>query len=167
MKEKALELLSKYYGYQSFRGIQYEVIEANMRNEDVLVLMPTGGGKSVCFQLPALMREGVCIVVSPLIALMKDQVDGLQGNCIEAAYLNSSQSMEEEQAVITDAVNGNIKLLYIAPERLLGMLNTFLSLIKVSMIAIDEAHCISQWGHDFRPEYTKLGSLRERFPDVP
>ncbi|MFN4931247.1 MAG: DNA helicase RecQ [Bacteroidota bacterium] len=167
MKEKALELLSKYYGYQSFRGIQYEVIEANMRNEDVLVLMPTGGGKSVCFQLPALMREGVCIVVSPLIALMKDQVDGLQGNGIAAAYLNSSQNTEEEQAVITDAVNGNIKLLYIAPERLLGMLNTFLSLIKVSMIAIDEAHCISQWGHDFRPEYTKLGSLRERFPDVP
>ena len=167
MKEKALDLLSKYYGYQSFRGIQYEVIEANMRNEDVLVLMPTGGGKSVCFQLPALMREGVCLVVSPLIALMKDQVDGLQGNGIAAAYLNSSQNTEEEQAVIADAINGNIKLLYIAPERLLGMLNTFLSLIKVSMIAIDEAHCISQWGHDFRPEYTKLGSVRERFPDVP
>lgn len=166
-KEQALELLQQYYGYQSFRSIQFDVIEANLRNDDVLVLMPTGGGKSICFQIPALMRDGVCLVVSPLIALMKDQVDGLVGNGIPAAYLNSSQSAEEEKAVMEEAANGNLKLLYIAPERLLGMLQTFLSLIKVSMIAIDEAHCISQWGHDFRPEYTKLGLLRERFPDVP
>jgi ATP-dependent DNA helicase RecQ len=166
-KEQALELLQQYYGYQSFRSIQYDVIEANLRNDDVLVLMPTGGGKSICFQLPALMRDGVCLVVSPLIALMKDQVDGLIGNGISAAYLNSSQSAEEENRVMSEAANGNIKLLYIAPERLLGMLHTFLSLVKVSMIAIDEAHCISQWGHDFRPEYTKLGLLRDRFPEVP
>jgi len=166
-KERALELLQQYYGYQSFRSIQYDVIEANLRNDDVLVLMPTGGGKSICFQIPALMREGVCLVVSPLIALMKDQVDGLVANGISAAYLNSSQSADEEKAVMEAAANGNLKLLYIAPERLLGMLQTFLSLIKVSMIAIDEAHCISQWGHDFRPEYTKLGLLRERFPEVP
>jgi ATP-dependent DNA helicase RecQ len=167
MKEIALELLRKYYGYQSFRGIQYDIIEACMRNEDTLVLMPTGGGKSVCFQIPALMREGVCLVVSPLIALMKDQVDGLQANGIAAAYLNSTQSAAEEQLVMENAANGTLKLLYIAPERLLGMMHTFLHLMNVSMIAIDEAHCISQWGHDFRPEYTKLGSLRERFPDVP
>jgi len=167
MKEKALALLHQYYGYQSFRSIQYAVIEANLRNDDVLVLMPTGGGKSICFQIPALMREGVCLVVSPLIALMKDQVDGLVANGIPAAYLNSSQNAEEENHVMSEAANGNIKLLYIAPERLLGMLHTFLSLVKVSMIAIDEAHCISQWGHDFRPEYTKLGLLRERFPEVP
>lgn len=166
-KARALNLLRQYYGYQSFRSIQYEVIEANLRNEDVLVLMPTGGGKSICFQIPALMREGVCIVVSPLIALMKDQVDGLVANGIPAAYLNSSQNSEEENHVMNEAAKGNLKLLYIAPERLLGMLHTFLSLIKVSMIAIDEAHCISQWGHDFRPEYIKLGLLRERFPEVP
>jgi ATP-dependent DNA helicase RecQ len=166
-KEQALELLQQYYGYQSFRSIQYDVIEANLRNDDVLVLTPTGGGKSICFQIPALMRDGVCLVVSPLIALMKDQVDGLIGNGISAAYLNSSQSAEEENRVMIEAANGNIKLLYIAPERLLGMLHTFLSLVKVSMIAIDEAHCISQWGHDFRPEYTKLGLLRDRFPEVP
>jgi ATP-dependent DNA helicase RecQ len=166
-KEQALDLLQQYYGYQSFRSIQYDVIEANLHNDDVLVLMPTGGGKSICFQIPALMRDGVCLVVSPLIALMKDQVDGLIGNGISAAYLNSSQSAEEENRVMSEAANGNLKLLYIAPERLLGMLHTFLSLIKVSMIAIDEAHCISQWGHDFRPEYTKLGLLRERFPEVP
>ena len=167
MKERALDLLKQYYGYQSFRSIQFEVIQANLRNEDVLVLMPTGGGKSICFQIPALMRDGVCIVVSPLIALMKDQVDGLVGNGIAAAYLNSSQNAEEEKAVLDDAASGKLKLLYIAPERLLGMLHTFFNLVKVSMIAIDEAHCISQWGHDFRPEYTKLGLLRERFPDVP
>ncbi|HRG57555.1 MAG TPA: DNA helicase RecQ [Bacteroidia bacterium] len=167
MKEKALNLLKQYYGYQSFRSIQFEVIEANLRNEDVLVLMPTGGGKSICFQIPALMRDGVCIVVSPLIALMKDQVDGLVGNGISAAYLNSSQNADEEKAVLDEALNGKLKLLYIAPERLLSMLQTFFNLVKVSMIAIDEAHCISQWGHDFRPEYTKLGLLRERFPDVP
>lgn len=166
-KAQALAMLQQYYGYQSFRSIQYEVIEASLRNEDVLVLMPTGGGKSVCFQVPALMREGVSLVVSPLIALMKDQVDGLVGNGIPAAYLNSSQSAEEEKQVMEQAASGKLKLLYIAPERLLGMLHTFLSLVKVSMIAIDEAHCISQWGHDFRPEYTKLGLLRERFPDVP
>jgi ATP-dependent DNA helicase RecQ len=166
-KEQAVDLLQQYYGYPSFRSIQYDVIEANLRNEDVLVLMPTGGGKSICFQIPALMRDGVCLVVSPLIALMKDQVDGLLGNGISAAYLNSSQSAEEENHVMSEASKGNIKLLYIAPERLLGMLHTFLNLVKVSMIAIDEAHCISQWGHDFRPEYTKLGLLRERFPDVP
>jgi ATP-dependent DNA helicase RecQ len=166
-KEQALELLQQYYGYQSFRSIQYDVIEANLKNEDVLVLMPTGGGKSICFQIPALMRDGVCLVVSPLIALMKDQVDGLNANGIAAAYLNSSQSAADEKEVMEQAAQGNLKLLYIAPERLLGMLHTFLSLVKVSMIAIDEAHCISQWGHDFRPEYTKLGLLRERFPEVP
>lgn len=143
MKEIALELLRKYYGYQSFRGIQYDIIEACMRNEDTLVLMPTGGGKSVCFQIPALMREGVCLVVSPLIALMKDQVDGLQANGIAAAYLNSTQSAAEEQLVMENAANGTLKLLYIAPERLLGMMHTFLHLMNVSMIAIDEAHCIS------------------------
>jgi ATP-dependent DNA helicase RecQ len=166
-KEQALALLQQYYGYQSFRSIQYDVIEANVRNEDVLVLMPTGGGKSICFQIPALMRDGLCLVVSPLIALMKDQVDGLVANGIAAAFLNSSQSSEEESVVMHEAAKGTLKLLYIAPERLLGMLHTFLSLVKVSMIAIDEAHCISQWGHDFRPEYTKLGMLRERFPEVP
>ena len=164
---EALALLQQYYGYQSFRSIQYDVIDATLKNNDVLVLMPTGGGKSICFQIPALMRDGVCLVVSPLIALMKDQVDGLVANGIPAAYLNSSQGAAQEKAVMEQAAAGHLKLLYIAPEKLLGMLNTFLSLIKVSMIAIDEAHCISQWGHDFRPEYTKLSLLRDRFPEVP
>jgi ATP-dependent DNA helicase RecQ len=166
-KTQALHLLKKYYGYTAFRSVQENVIAAVLNKKDVMVLMPTGGGKSICFQLPALMQPGLCLVISPLIALMKDQVEGLKANGIEAEYLNSTITAEQEQDIIARALQGQVKLLYIAPEKLLTQLNGFVSALPINCIAIDEAHCISQWGHDFRPEYTKLGLLRERFKNVP
>lgn len=166
-KTQALHLLKKYYGYTAFRSVQENVIAAVLDKKDVMVLMPTGGGKSICFQLPALMQPGLCLVISPLIALMKDQVEGLKANGIEAEYLNSTITLEQEQNIISRALQGQVKLLYIAPEKLLTQLNGFVSALPINCIAIDEAHCISQWGHDFRPEYTKLGLLRERFKNVP
>ncbi len=166
--EKAQVALKKYFGYDEFRPMQAEIIESIYKKQDTLVLMPTGGGKSICFQIPAITMEGLCIVVSPLISLMKDQVESLTVNGIEAAYFNSSLSSEEQQAVEDDIYNNRLRLLYVSPEKLLSQ--SFLPLLmqcKVSLFAIDEAHCISSWGHDFRPEYTQMKFLKKQFPTVP
>lgn len=170
------QLLKNHFGYTSFRHNQQRIVENLLQKKDTVVLMPTGGGKSICYQLPALAMPGVAIVISPLIALMKDQVDALLQNGIPAAFLNSSLSNYEQQDVLNQlprktsaASSKNIKLLYISPERLLGEGNfiQYLKNIEVSLFAIDEAHCISQWGHDFRPEYLLLGQLKEHFPQAP
>jgi ATP-dependent DNA helicase RecQ len=164
---QAASLLKKHYGYDQFRPMQAEVIQCVMDKKDVVVLMPTGGGKSICFQIPSLLLPGLCVVVSPLISLMKDQVDALNSNDIPAAYLNSSLSSGEEENIITKCLNGQIKLLYISPERLVQEMNRLLTKLPVQLFAIDEAHCISSWGHDFRPEYTQLKFLKEHFPSIP
>jgi ATP-dependent DNA helicase RecQ len=161
------QILKKHFGFENFRPLQEEIIEGILQHKDTLVLMPTGGGKSVCFQVPALLLPNLTLVVSPLIALMKDQVDALQANGIAAAFLNSSMS-EADQNVLLERVKENaIKLLYVSPEKLLALLPYFAAQIPISLIAIDEAHCISAWGHDFRPEYTKLKQLKEVWPNVP
>ncbi|MEX4028016.1 DNA helicase RecQ [Haemophilus influenzae] len=167
-KPTALSVLKSVFGYQSFRKGQEEVINAALNGQDALVVMATGNGKSLCYQIPALCFEGLTLVISPLISLMKDQVDQLQANGIEADFLNSSQTLEQQQQVQNKLISGQLKLLYVSPEKV--MTNSFFQLIsysKVSFIAIDEAHCISQWGHDFRPEYTQLGGLKASFPDAP
>ena len=167
-KPTALSVLKSVFGYQSFRKGQEEVINAALNGQDALVVMATGNGKSLCYQIPALCFEGVTLVISPLISLMKDQVDQLQANGIEADFLNSSQTLEQQQRVQNKLISGQLKLLYVSPEKV--MTNSFFQLIsysKVSFIAIDEAHCISQWGHDFRPEYTQLGGLKASFPYAP
>lgn len=167
-KSTALSVLNSVFGYQSFRKGQEEVINAALNGQDTLVVMATGNGKSLCYQIPALCFDGLTLVISPLISLMKDQVDQLQANGIEAAFLNSSQTLEQQQLVQNKLISGNLKLLYISPEKV--MTNSFFKLIsycQVSFIAIDEAHCISQWGHDFRPEYTQLGGLKSSFPNAP
>lgn len=161
------EILKQYFGYDSFRPQQKDIINHVLSEKDTLVLMPTGGGKSICYQIPALAMEGVCIVISPLIALMKDQVEGLKANGIPAAYINSSLSIGEEDSILDDCLQNNLKILYLSPEKALTSINTFLRALNISLIAIDEAHCISQWGHDFRPEYTRLKMLRQEFPSVP
>ena len=161
------EILKKYFGYDSFRPQQKEIIDNVLQMKDTVVLMPTGGGKSVCYQVPALAMEGTCIVVSPLIALMKDQVEGLKANGVAAAFINSSLSPREEDVILSQCLQGKIKILYLSPEKLLTSINTFLRTLSISLIAIDEAHCISQWGHDFRPEYTRLKIIRQEFPNVP
>ena len=163
-----LDLLKKYFGYDAFRPLQQEVIEHCLAGRDALVLMPTGGGKSLCYQIPALALPGVTIVISPLIALMKDQVDSLRANGIAAAFLNSTLSTSEVYDIERRTEAGHIKLLYLAPERLaIPATVAFLKKLTLSLIAIDEAHCISEWGHDFRPEYRNLRVLHERFPGVP
>ncbi|MES2592927.1 MAG: DNA helicase RecQ [Bacteroidota bacterium] len=167
MISEATSLLKKHYGYDQFRPMQAEVIQCVMDKKDVVVLMPTGGGKSICFQIPALLLPGLCVVVSPLISLMKDQVDALNSNDIPAAYLNSSLGVNQEEDIISQCLHGQIKLLYISPERLVQEMNRLLKSLPVKLFAIDEAHCISSWGHDFRPEYTQLKLLKEHFPDVP
>jgi ATP-dependent DNA helicase RecQ len=168
MLERAREILHEVYGYAEFKGDQQAVIEASLAGRDALVLMPTGGGKSLCYQIPALVREGVGIVVSPLISLMQDQVEALRLLGINAAFLNSTLEPAEQQALFESLEAGTVDLVYIAPERLVqpGTLER-LSRCRVSVIAIDEAHCVSQWGHDFRQDYLGLNLLRERFPGVP
>ena len=162
------EALKKYFGYDSFRPHQAEIIDTVMAGQDCLVLMPTGGGKSVCFQIPAILKPGLTVVISPLIALMKDQVEALRGNGINAAYLNSTLSSAEMDRVMWGAKLGEIKLLYVAPEKLFsGNTIDFLKEWNVNLIAIDESHCISSWGHDFRPEYRQLKILKQFFPKVP
>jgi len=167
MRREMLHALKKFFGYDTFRPLQEEVIGALMEDKDVLLLMPTGGGKSLCFQLPALMKEGTALVISPLIALMKDQVEALKANGVEAAFLNSSLTPSEAERVNRMSRTGHLKLLYMAPETMVRVKDTLLNEITVSMIAIDEAHCISSWGHDFRPEYLQLSFLREKFPKAP
>ena len=161
------EALRTYYGYSTFRQNQQEIIEHVMQGKDALVLMPTGGGKSICYQIPALTMSGTAIVISPLISLMKDQVETLRANGIEAEALNSGNDPAVDTVIRRKCISGSMKLLYISPEKLMSEIGYLLSHIKISLFAIDEAHCISQWGHDFRPEYTQLGILREKFPHVP
>ena len=162
------DVLKRVFGYDSFRGQQQAVIAHTLAGGDSLVLMPTGGGKSLCYQIPALLRDGVAVVVSPLIALMRDQVAALREAGVKAAFLNSSLDFEAERAVELRLRAGDLKLLYVAPERLLGERTlALLETLPLSLFAIDEAHCVSQWGHDFRPEYRRLSVLHERFPKVP
>jgi len=162
------KILNDVFGYAEFRGAQAEIVDQIVNGGDALVLMPTGGGKSICFQIPSLIRDGVGIVVSPLIALMQDQVDALLQAGVKAAFLNSSLDANEARKVEQQLLDAELDLLYVAPERLLTQ--RFLSLLsqsKIALFAIDEAHCVSQWGHDFRPEYRELTILHERFPDIP
>ena len=160
-------ILKKYFGYDTFRPLQKDIINHVNDNKDCLVLMPTGGGKSICYQVPALMREGTAIVVSPLISLMKDQVESLRANGIATAALNSNNDENENIEIRRACISGKLKLLYISPERLLLEIDYLLQDMQISLFAIDEAHCISQWGHDFRPEYTQMGVLHQRFPHIP
>ena len=168
MSGSTLDTLREVFGYSAFRSHQQQIIDGLIAGNDAFVLMPTGGGKSLCYQIPALHRPGVGIVVSPLISLMKDQVDALRANGVRAAYYNSSLGAAESRSVLADLHRGQLDLLYIAPERLMsdGFLER-LEEVTVALFAIDEAHCVSQWGHDFRPEYIQLGQLRSYFPEVP
>ena len=168
MITKKTETLKKYFGFDTFRENQESITQALIDGKDVLALMPTGGGKSICYQLPALLMKGTAIVVSPLISLMKDQVGGLRTNGIPAAFINSSLSPAVTAQVENDFVNGALKLLYVSPEKLISA--SFFSLLQkgnINLFAIDEAHCISSWGHDFRPEYAKLGFIKNQFPHIP
>lgn len=167
---QAQEILKHQFGYDSFRMNQQAAIECVLQGKDALVLMPTGGGKSLCYQIPALVLDGLTLVVSPLIALMKDQVDALKNNGVAAAFLNSTQTGREQTEVFAQVKSGELKILYVAPERLLqsgDLFIDFLKNIKISLFAIDEAHCISSWGHDFRPEYLQLAKLKRHFPETP
>ena len=164
--------LKNHFGYDSFRPGQKQIIQTALQEKDLLIIMPTGGGKSLCFQMPALLKSGLTIVVSPLISLMQDQVESLKDNGIAATFLNSTLGLTETRKRETDIIQGKIKLLYVAPERLLSeKFLPFLELINsqqgISTFAIDEAHCVSEWGHDFRPEYRQLKLLRETYPDIP
>ncbi|MCK0191079.1 DNA helicase RecQ [Arenibacter sp. F20364] len=165
-QKELIPYLKKYFGYDRFRKQQEAIITSVLKKEDCLVIMPTGGGKSICFQLPSLLFDGTTLVISPLIALMKDQVDGLIANGIPAAFFNSSQSAEEQQAILDRTHKGELKLLYVAPESLQG-LSPILKEEFVSCVAVDEAHCISSWGHDFRPSYQQLGFLKASLPLTP
>ena len=162
-----IQTLKTYFGYDSFRPLQEEIINNLISKKDSLVLMPTGGGKSICYQLPALLLEGTAIVISPLISLMKDQVETLRANGIPAGALNSSNDETENANLRRACISGQLKLLYISPEKLLSEADYLLRDMTLSLFAVDEAHCISQWGHDFRPEYARMGFLRNQFPNVP
>ncbi|MHB1241135.1 MAG: RecQ family ATP-dependent DNA helicase, partial [Gammaproteobacteria bacterium] len=167
-EHRARDILRRVFGYDGFRLHQREIIDHVIGGGDALVLMPTGGGKSLCYQIPALARSGTAIVVSPLIALMQDQVTALRQSGVRAAFLNSSLSQDEARAVEAALLGGRLDLLYVAPERLLmDRTLDLLERVPIALFAIDEAHCVSQWGHDFRPEYIQLSVLHERFPGVP
>jgi len=162
------KLLKQVFGYDTFREHQQEIIETVLSGKDAFILMPTGSGKSICYQIPAIMRNGVGIVISPLIALMEDQVKGLRQNGVHAAYLNSTLPFQTAQNIQRKAVNGQLDILYVAPEKLLTQdFQHFLTKIKLALFAIDEAHCVSQWGHDFRPEYLRINEVTHQFPDTP
>lgn len=166
----SLQVLQNVFGYSAFRFEQENAIRSILSGRDTFVLMPTGGGKSLCYQVPALVLEGLTIVVSPLLALMKDQVNTLRSKGVEAACLNSTIGVSERLDTLEKIENQQLKVLYLAPERFFGEENELMELlksVKVSLIAVDEAHCISQWGHDFRPEFLQLGELRNKFPGVP
>jgi ATP-dependent DNA helicase RecQ len=168
MLVQAKRILKDVFGYDQFRGRQQAIIERVAAGGDALVLMPTGGGKSLCFQVPALLRDGLAVVVSPLIALMDDQVSTLDELGVAAAALNSTLSAAEQREIADKIRRGEIKMLYLAPERLVQpRMLAFLQSLEIALFAIDEAHCVSQWGHDFRPEYLQLGQLAELFPNVP
>lgn len=167
---QAQDILKHKFGYDSFRMHQQAAIEAVLAKKDVVVLMPTGGGKSLCYQIPALMSDGLTVVVSPLIALMKDQVDALKTVGVDAAFLNSTQTTQQQVEVFREIRSGKLKLLYVAPERILQSGDQFINFLReidISLFAIDEAHCISSWGHDFRPEYGQLARLKREFQQVP
>lgn len=166
--ESARQALKQYFGYDTFRPMQEQIIETILKGEDSVILMPTGGGKSICYQIPAIIQPGMCVVVSPLISLMKDQVEGLRGNGIAAAYLNSSQTFAEQSAITQQVLLSEVKLLYVSPEKMVSEdFANILRSVKINLIAIDEAHCISAWGHDFRPEYNQLRFIRQQFPHIP
>jgi ATP-dependent DNA helicase RecQ len=167
MAKNPQTLLKNVFGYDEFRPLQQEIIDRTLAGKDSFVLMPTGGGKSMCFQIPALCFDGITIVVSPLISLMKDQVQALQANGVKADFFNSSISPEEEDNVISRATKGETQLLYLSPEKLISVSNTWLQNLNIELVAIDEAHCVSMWGHDFRPEYTQLKVFRNSLPEVP
>lgn len=164
----ATEILKKYWGFDVFRPLQEEIIQSVIKKQDTLALLPTGGGKSICFQVPAMMQDGICIVVSPLVALMKDQVENLKAKGIEAIAIYAGMGKREIDILLDNCIYGNIKFLYLSPERLLSeLVRVRISYMNVNLIAIDEAHCISQWGYDFRPPYLKIKELREILPDTP
>ncbi|QBO58062.1 ATP-dependent DNA helicase RecQ [Chryseobacterium salivictor] len=168
--EKALQILQQYFGYDNFRLEQASAVENVIAKKDTFVLMPTGGGKSLCYQVPALVLDGTAIVISPLIALMKDQVDTLRTNGIPAAFLNSSMNPLEQNQTFHQLKEGKLKLLYVAPEKLSADNGSFLNLLSdlhISLFAVDEAHCVSHWGHDFRPDYLFLNGLKRQFPQTP
>ncbi|MES9926639.1 MAG: RecQ family ATP-dependent DNA helicase, partial [Candidatus Thiodiazotropha sp. 6PDIVS] len=166
--DQARSILQHSFGYHDFRPPQDQIIQHLLEDGDALVIMPTGGGKSLCYQIPAMIRSGVGVVVSPLIALMKDQVDGLTQLGIQAAYLNSTLTSEETSRIEQQLLAEELDLLYVAPERLLtSRMMDLLHRSRLALFAIDEAHCVSQWGHDFRPEYIQLSQLAEQFPQIP
>jgi len=168
MTQKAVEILNSLYGYDSFRGHQADIIDHVSAGNNALVLMPTGGGKSICYQIPSMLRDGVGIIISPLIALMQDQVGAMQQLGVKAAFLNSTLSHIEQNQIEQQLLSGDLDLLYIAPERLIQSYTLdLLSRCKLALFAIDEAHCVSQWGHDFRADYLSLSLLSERFPNIP
>tara|TARA_B110000093_G_C12969671_1_gene411647 strand:+ start:107 stop:2218 length:2112 start_codon:yes stop_codon:yes gene_type:complete len=167
LKNQTHTILKNVFGYEEFRPLQEEIIERTIDGKDSFILMPTGGGKSMCFQIPALVFDGITIVVSPLISLMKDQVQALKANGIKADFFNSSISPQEENTVIDKAMKGELQLLYLSPEKLISVSNTWIKNLNIKLVAIDEAHCVSMWGHDFRPEYTRLKIFRNSLPTVP
>jgi len=162
------QILLKYWGYSSFRPLQEEIIQSVLKGEDTLALLPTGGGKSICYQVPALAKEGMCLVISPLISLMKDQVDSLKIKGIAAAAIHSGMHPDEQERVLSNARFGALKLLYISPERLAtDRIRELLRKSRISLLAVDEAHCVSQWGYDFRPPYLKIAEIRPFIPGTP
>jgi ATP-dependent DNA helicase RecQ len=168
LMSNAEKILKKHWGYDAFRPLQQEIIDSVLSGNDTLAIMPTGGGKSICFQVPGMSKEGLCLVVSPLIALMKDQVLNLKNKGIPALSIYSGMSFTEVEKTLKNAAYGNFKFLYVSPERLeTELFLEYVSIIKINLIAVDEAHCISQWGYDFRPPYLRIAVLREYFPDVP